>query len=72
MQDERENMKSHIITKEIEFIVKMLLKNKFPGLDGFTVSSTKHLKKKQRPILHNSFLKYKRHFSAYFMKTVLF
>ena len=44
-QEETENLKRPITSKEIELVIKNLPKNKIPGPDAFQGNSTKHLKK---------------------------
>ena len=44
-QEEIENLNSPITSKEIESVIKNLLRNQSPGLDGFPGEFYQHLKK---------------------------
>ena len=44
-QEERENLDRHITSMEIETVIRNLPANKSPGLDSFTLNSTKNLEK---------------------------
>ena len=44
-QEEIENIKRPITSTEIEMVIKNLPAKNFPGPDGFTANSMKHLEK---------------------------
>lgn len=56
-QDETDDLNSSITRKEIERVVKILLKKNYLGLDGFTGVSYRTVNEEKTPILPKLFLK---------------
>ena len=56
-EEEAESLNRPITPDEIETVIKKLLTDKSPGLDGFTGEFYKGSKGEQTPILHRLFQK---------------